>query len=242
MSVRLSLVATIIGPSGQGVDGLNVQLLATNAGRKASAPARTCGHGCYTASLRFARPAVFRIDIGGAGPYRSVSFPVAGAWPPGPATAFLRRATRAFRALRSVVYLEHLASRPGHAIETTWKLVAPDRVEYAIHGGAGGIVIGGTRWDRAAPGAPWQRSTTTPLEQPSPPWGTRMADVRLLREMGSRVTLSWLDPEVPSWFTGTFDRRTALPRALRMTAAAHFMRHRYVAFNRATTIEPPRRR
>jgi hypothetical protein len=66
--------------------------------------------------------------------------------------------------------------------------------------------------------------------------------LRLLRETGSRVTLSWLDPEVPSWFTGTFDRRTALPQALHMTAAAHFMRHRYVAFNRATMIEPPRRR
>jgi copper transport protein len=238
----LILVATIIGQSGRGVDGLNVRLRAANAAREASGPARTCGHGCYTASLRFLRPAAFDVDIGGAGRFRSVSFAVVGAWPPPPGTSFLRRATRAFRGLRSVVYREHLASGPGHAVQTTWKLVAPDRVEYAIRGGAGGIVIGGTRWDRAAPGAPWQRSTTTPLVQPSPPWGTRMADVRLLRETGSRVTLSWLDPEVPSWFSGTFDRSTALPRALRMTAAAHFMRHRYVAFNRATTIEPPRRR
>jgi hypothetical protein len=48
-----------------------------------------------------------------------------------------------------------------------------------------------------------------------------------------------LDPEVPAWFTGTFDRKTALPSQLRMTAAAHFMRHRYVAFNRSIKIEPP---
>ena len=237
----LHLVATIIGSSGRGVDGLNVQLVTANAGQKASAVARACGHGCYTASVRFVRPTVFRVDIGGAGPFRSVSFPVAGAWPPRPGGVFLRRATRAFLALRSVVYLEHLASGPRHAIDTTWKLVAPNRVEYAIRGGAGGIVIGGTRWDRPAPNAPWQRSATTPLEQPFPPWGTRMSDVRLLRETGNRVTLSWLDPEVPTWFTGTFDRRTALPQKLSMTAAAHFMRHRYVAYNRATTIEPPRR-
>jgi hypothetical protein len=238
----LVLVATIIGQSGRGVDGLNVRLRAANAGHEASALARTCGHGCYTASLRLTRPASFDVGIGGAGRFRSVSFPVAGAWPPRPGTPFLRRATRAFRALHSAVYLEHLAARPGHAIDTMWKLVAPDRLEYAIRGGAGGIVIGGTRWDRPAPGASWQRSETTPLEQPFPPWGTRMADVRLLRETGSRVTLSWVDPDVPSWFTATFDRRMALPRQLRMTAAAHFMRHRYLAYNRAIKIEPPPRR
>ena len=237
----LLLVATILGQSGQGVDGLNVQLLARSGGREASAHARTCGRGCYDAPLRVSRPTAFGVEIAGAGRFRSVAFRVAEAWPPPDGTAFLRRATRAFRALRSALFLEHLASRPGNAIETTWKLVAPDRLEYAIRGGAGGIVIGGTRWDRPVPGAPWQRSTTTPLEQPFPSWGTRMADVRLLRTTGSRVTLSWLDPTVPAWFTGTFDRRTALPRELRMTAAAHFMRERYVAYNRAVKIEPPRR-
>jgi hypothetical protein len=163
-------------------------------------------------------------------------------WPPRRGTAFLRRATRAFSGLSSVVYVEVLASRPGNALVTTWKLLAPDRLEYAIKGGAGGIVIGGTRWDRAVPGAAWQRSETTPLEQPSPPWGTRMADVRVLHTTGSNVTLSWLDPQVPAWFTGTFVRRTALPRELRMTAAAHFMRHRYLAYNRRIKIEPPPRR
>ena len=238
----LRLVATILGQSGRGVDGLKVELLAANAGRRASAPAQSCGHGCYAASLGVPQPRAFEVEIAGAGRLRSVAFPVTGAWPPPSGTAFLRRATRAFRALNSVVYLEHLASRPGEALETTWKLVAPDRIEYAIRGGAGGIVIGGTRWDRPVPGAEWQRSETTPLEQPFPPWGTRVADARLLREAGGRFTLSWLDPDVPAWFTATFDRRTALPSELRMTAAAHFMRHRYVAYNRSITIEPPPRR
>jgi copper transport protein len=238
----LRLVATILGQSGRGVDGLNIELHATNAGGTASAAARTCGHGCYTASLRVSQPIDFEVDIAGAGRPRSVAFPVAGAWPPPKATAFLRRATRAFRGLNSAVYLEHLASRPGDALETTWKLLAPDRLEYAIRGGAGGIVIGGTRWDRPAPRAEWQRSETTLLEQPFPPWGTRMADARLLHQKGSRVTVSWLDPEVPAWYTSTFERRTALPRELRMTAAAHFMRHRYVAYNRSIKIEPPPRR
>jgi copper transport protein len=238
----LDLVATILGQSGRGVDGLNVELVAANPGHRATALANDCGHGCYTASLRVSQPTLFEVDIAGAGRPRSVAFPVAGVWPPRPGTAFLRRATRAFSGLSSVVYVEELASRPGNSLVTTWKLLAPDRLEYAIRGGAAGIVIGGTRWDRAVPGAAWQRSETTPLEQPSPPWGTRMADVRVLRRTGSDATLSWLDPQVPAWFTGTFERRTALPRELRMTAAAHFMRHRYLAYNRAIKIEPPPRR
>ena len=93
--------------------------------------------------------------------------------------------------------------------------------------------------DRPVPGAEWRRSATTPLEQPFPPWGTRVVDARILRETASRVTVSWLDPGVPAWFTGTFDRATALPSELRMTAAAHFMRQRYVAYNRSVEIQPP---
>jgi copper transport protein len=235
----LRLVATIIGPSGRGVDGLDVELRAANAGHRASALARPCGHGCYAASLRAPRPRVFEVEIGRTG---AVVFPVTGPWPPRSGTAFLRRATSAFRGLRSVVFVEHLASRPGNAIDTTWKVRAPNRLAYEIRGGAGGIVIGRTRWDRPVPGAKWRRSATTPLEQPFPPWGTRAVDARLLHETGSRVTLSWLDPGVPAWFTGTFDPTTALPRELRMTAPAHFMRHRYVAYNRPVEIEPPPRR
>jgi hypothetical protein len=61
----------------------------------------------------------------------------------------------------------------------------------------------------------------------------------VLRRTDSRVTLSWLDPTVPAWYTGTFDPRTALPRELHMTAAAHFMQQRFVAYNSAIKIEPP---
>jgi copper transport protein len=239
---RLRLTATIIGGTGFGVDGLDVQLGAMNATRGASAVARHCGHGCYRASLGFARPALFTVNIAGAGRFRSIAFPLPGPWPPRPATAFLQKATRTFRGLRSTVFLERLQSRPGNALVTTWKLAAPDRVEYAIRGGAGGIVIGRTRWDRPTPGAPWKRSATSvSLPQPTAPWGTRMADVHVLKEAPDTLILSWLDPKVPAWFTGTFDRRTGLPREVRMTAAAHFMFHRYLTYNRDVRIEPPHR-
>jgi copper transport protein len=235
----LRVVATIIGQSGRGVDDLHVQLAATNSSDRASASAAGCGNGCYTAQLRLRRPRAFAVNIAGAGRVRSVPFAVGGSWPPRPATSFLHRANRAFRRLRSAVFVEALASKPGNAIETTWRLATPDRIEYAIRGGAAGIVIGGMRWDRPVPGGRWRRSEATALDQPSPPWGTRMAEVRLIRRTGSLVTLSWLDPKVPAWYTGTFDRRTALPTEIRMTAAAHFMLQRYVGYNRAIKIEPP---
>lgn len=235
----LRLVATVVGQSGRGVDGLDVRFVATNAARRQSASARGCGHGCYSASFVAPQPRLFRVDLAGAGPSRSVVFPVLGSWPPRSGTAFLRQATRRFRALSSAVYVEQLASRPGNAIQTTWRVAAPDRLKYEIRGGAEAIVIGRSRWDRPTHGAPWQRSETTPLVQPFPPWGTRISQVRVIRDWGGRVMLSWLDPTVPAWYTGTFDRRSALPSELRMTAAAHFMRQRFVAYDRELRIESP---
>ena len=63
----LRLVATILGQSGRGVDGLNVELVAANAGRRTSALAQSCGHGCYAASLGVSQPRAFEVEIAGAG-------------------------------------------------------------------------------------------------------------------------------------------------------------------------------
>jgi copper transport protein len=235
----LGVTATIVGQSGRGVDGLGVELSARGRSGRAAHAARSCGHGCYAATLSVGAPTELAVKVTGAGSPRTVVFPVAGRWPPADGQAFLGRASRAFRRLRSVRLVERLSSGPGHSILTTWKLAAPDRLEYEIHGGAGGIVIGTRRWDRPKPGAPWTPSETTLLPQPTAPWGTRIANARVLDEMPGRLVVSWVDPVVPAWFTGTFDRRTALPLELRMTAPAHFMRHRYLAFNRKVRIEPP---
>jgi hypothetical protein len=235
----LRLTATIIDGKGGGVNGLDVELIAGKPTSGASNRGRACGRGCYTATLPVRAPTRFAVNIAGAGPFHSVAFPLPGRWAPQPGAAFLSRAARTFRAQRSVLFVERLSSGPGHTIVTTWKLEAPNRLEYSIRNGAGGIVIGGKRWDRAKPGDPWKESTSTGLPQPLPPWGTRVANAYVLRTTARRVTLSWFDPGVPSWFTGTFDRATARPIELRMTAAAHFMQHRYLAFDRGVRIVPP---
>jgi hypothetical protein len=236
----LGVTATIVGQSGTGVDGLAVTLTAAGKSNRPTRLARPCGHGCYGATLSVATPTRLTVRIAGAGAPRTVAFAVAGHWPPADGSRFLARATRAFRRLRSVVLSERLASGPGHSILTTWKLAAPDRLEYEIQDGPAGIVIGTRRWDRANPGAPWTSSGTTLLPQPTAPWGSRIANAYVLSRTPRQLTASWLDPVVPAWFTATFDRRTALPIELRMTAPAHFMRHRYLAFNRKVRIEPPK--
>jgi hypothetical protein len=51
--------------------------------------------------------------------------------------------------------------------------------------------------------------------------------------------VSFYDPTIPAWFETELDRQTALPLRLRMTAAAHFMTHRYGGFNAPIAILPP---
>ena len=238
----LRLTATVIGQRGEGVDGLDVGVAAMNGSRSASAVARPCGHGCYEAAVPLAsRPTAFGVTVNGAGRFQSLRFAVPGAWPPPAGTAFLRKATRIFNRLDSVVLRERLRSQPGNAIHTTWKLARPYSFEYAIDGGAGGIVIRERRWDRVAPGRPWKPSASMLLPQPTAPWGKRFSDVRVLSQTTERLTASWVDPSIPAWYTATFDPATGRPRTLQMTAPGHFMRHRYVAYNTPVRITPPKR-
>ena len=68
-----------------------------------------------------------------------------------------------------------------------------------------------------------------------PPWGAGAYDVTLLGggRLGGRpvVRFSMFEPTTPAWYTVTLDRATLRTLTVSMTAAAHFMRDRYVAFN-----------
>jgi hypothetical protein len=122
---------------------------------------------------------------------------------------------------------------------------APNEVEYRIRGGADAIVLGTRRWDRDGAGKRWRRSQQLPaLRVPQPAWGSTATNAYVLGEgrvAGRPVwVVSFANPTTPAWFTAWIDRATYRPLRLRMTAAAHFMTHRYLAFNQPLTIAPPR--
>ena len=128
---------------------------------------------------------------------------------------------------------------------TTWRMVAPDRLSYRIHGGAGAIVIGERRWDQARPGAVWTLSAQSPvLRLPQPEWGGRAENAHVLGtgQVGGRSVwiVSFVNPTIPAWFTAWIDRESYRMLRLRMTAASHFMFHRYTGFNGPVRITPPR--
>jgi copper transport protein len=220
---RRRLRVTVLGPDGTAARGLRV----TVHGERT----RDCGAGCYEAAVSPA-PTV-PVTVSG----RTLVFDLPRNAPS--AAGLLARATKAFRSLRSVRYVERLASSPRNHIVSEFTLERPDRIEYRIRGGASGIVIGTRRWDRAGPRAPWTPSSSVTLPQPVPSWGSPLRNAHLLARTREAYLVSMFNPRVPAWFTVLLDRRTLLPRTLEMTAAAHFMHHRYVAYNRTRSIFPP---
>ncbi len=215
----------VLGQDNNGVNGLAVTI--------AGAEARSCGAGCYRAPLSRTRPIV-KVSVGG----RTLVFSAPAK--PRPAGALVTRATRAFRGLRSVDYVERLASSPRNKVVAEFTLERPDRLEYRIRGGADGIIIGSRRWDRAR-GGKWVPSPQDRTPQPEPIWAGHFTNAYVLETTPTTYVVSFLKPIGPVWFTLRLDRRTLLPQSLRMTAAAHFMMHRYTRFNAAPRIRAPSR-
>jgi len=213
---------TVMDGDGRGVDGLNITI--------AGSQARSCGPGCYGAFFQSRRHV--RVTVEG----RAFTFKTPAELRP--ANAILTRATRAFRSLRSVDYVETLASSPRNRVVADFTLERPNRLEYNIRGGASGIIIGPRRWDRVQ-GEKWTPSAQEPTPQPEPIWAGPTTNAYVLETTPSTYVVSFLNPVTPAWFTVRFDRKTLLPRSLHMTAAAHFMKHRYTAFNAPPRIKAP---
>jgi copper transport protein len=212
-----------MGQDGRGVNGLPVQI--------GGVPARACGAGCYRSSGSFAG----KVPVFVAGRKLVFTIPVRAR----AAAGLVARATRAFRGLRSVDYVERLASSPRNKVVADFTLERPDRLMYRIRGGADGIIIGPRRWDRAGGGS-WVPSPQDPTPQPEPIWAGHVTNAYLLEATPATYVVSFLKSTGPAWFTLRIDRRTFLPSSMRMTAPAHFMTHRYTKFNAARRIHPPR--
>jgi copper transport protein len=240
---QLALQATVLGPDGNGLGGLDLVFRVRTTAGETSGKALACGSGCYRTNVPASgTPLTVTLSISGRGHSPStLRFSLPERWPPPGAATLVARATHVFRRLLTLVTHERLASSPANVLNTTYEAAAPNRLAYQIAGGPEAIIIGDRRWDRDR-GGKWQRSSQTPLQQPAPFW-TSASDAHVIgtTRVGGRSAwlVSFYDLHIPAFFTIAVDKTTLRTLDLRMTAAAHFMHHRYSSFNSRLTIKPP---
>jgi hypothetical protein len=241
-SGRVALQVSEVTQNGVGTRGLRVSFAVTSKGSTDTKTATVCGAGCYRATVPLgSRPLAVRVRVARAG--RSTSWDVAlpATWPAKDAGAIVARATRTWKALRSLRYREHLSSDPGHTVVSDWQIVAPDRLAYQIQDEGQAVIVGPHRWDRQKGGA-WVKTSALRLHQPQPFWVTatdaHVVDETTLR--GHEVwRVSFFDPRTPAWFLAAIDRSSYRTLDVQMTAAAHFMHDSYGGFNTSIKIVPP---
>jgi hypothetical protein len=234
----LLVQASVVGPDGVGVSGLATTFVAGGA----TAAGAACGSGCYRTTLTArGRPRAVELVVdGGIATHWRVPLPAA--WPPRDASTLIAGATRAWRSLRSLSFRERLASDAEHAVTSTWRVQAPDRLAYEIDRGPSAVIIGKRRWDKA-PGGVWNSSPQFPVNQPTPLW-VSATNAFVIARTTARGRPAWkasfFDPKTPAWFTVVLDRRTLRTLDLRMVATAHFMHDVYGAFDATPAIRMPR--
>jgi hypothetical protein len=245
---RLALVATILGQDGTGANGLDVGFrTTTHDGAVHESDGRPCGPGCYGATVATqSRPTAVAVTLTGPGSSdRPRRFVLPAQWPPRPATDLVHSAERAFRRLTTLVTHERLGSDPTHVLDTTYRAVAPDKLQIVTRHGPESIVIGKTRWDRQ-PGGPWRRTRqSSPIHAIAPYWAGGIEDATLLGTATVRGRPTWVvsfaAPQFPAFFTIWIDKASHRVLQLEMTASAHFMHHTYGPFDKQLSITPPQR-
>ena len=229
--------ASVVGPQGEGVSGLDV----TFGAQGSTVAGRSCGAGCYRAALpSVGSPRAIDLAVGGDSAMRwSVAVPET--WPPADATRMLARAERVWRSLRSLSFDETLRSDERHGVTSSWQLQAPDRLAYQIVDGPSAVIVGKRRWDKL-PGKPWKASSQLTIRQPTPPW----VDATNARIVGTTVArgrpvlvVTFFDSRTPGWYTAIVDRGTFRTYDVRMVASAHFMHDRFHSFDESPAIRPP---
>ena len=199
-----------------------------------SADATTCGRGCsrVSAPVLDGRARTLTVRHGA----QAVSFDLPAQLPPA-GTATFDRALRTMDSLRTYRFTERLSSGGG-TVFTRVDVQAPDRLQLRTRGFRS-VIIGDTRWDNR--GGSWEQSAFPGLDVRELLMWHEAKNPRVLRRAGNGVqelTAFGLEP-VPAWFRLEVEPSGRVVEA-EMTAASHFMLHRYADFDEGVTIKAPR--
>jgi hypothetical protein len=232
---RLLLQASVLGGQGQGLAGLDVSF---GVGGK-TLEGDPCGPGCYRAKVPSSKvPGAIDVRVAGKSPVTwHVALPKP--WPPRDASAIVARATKTYRALKTLTIDDELSSGLGHTLHTHWVTAAPNRLTYQVAGGPSAVIIGKTRWDKVAPGEPWVKSPQTPIHQVTQFW-VSWQNAHVIGSTPKAWRITFFDPKTPGWYEISVAKDTRRTLDMRMRAASHFMTQTYENFNAPVHIAPPR--
>ena len=170
-----------------------------------------------------------RVSIGD----RTLTFDVAANAPD--ATAILARLTRAYRASRTIIFDETLASSPTNATTTRFTVVAPNRLSYQ------NARRRGRDRDRRTPLGPGdeQGAVATDVADATRRHAALLDDSPRTRISSAPTRSRSSTGGSPAGSGSRFDG--SRPTVQHMTAAAHFMTDRYVGFDVPADVSPPSR-
>lgn len=198
--------------------------------------AEPCGKGCsrVSAPVLAGRAGSLTVRHG----TEDVSFDLPGLLPPDGQDLF-DKASRTMSALRTFRFTERLSSGLGTTVNSTVDVQAPDRMRLRTKGFSS-VIVGQDRWDRRA-GTQWERSPFPGLDVEDLLMWHQAKNPRIIRLFGNgeaEVVAFGLKP-VPAWFRLDVEPSGRVTEA-EMTAASHFMLHRYGDYDKGLTVEPPR--
>jgi hypothetical protein len=214
---------------------------------ESATPMGSCGTTCRRTELDLRGGETLSVDvgtdIGGTTSFKLPDLPA----PDG--SEVVQRAQRRMHELRSYRQIEVLSSGVGSS-RSVYAFVAPDRFtsRYIQQGEVKTetIVIGGTRYLRRSPEAPWEKETGGPSpDVPTFVWDSFMPAVapqivgaERVEGVRTEVVAFAGTGALPIWFRLWVDG-AGLVRKAEMRAQGHFMDHRYFAFDAPIEIEPP---
>jgi hypothetical protein len=194
----------------------------------------SCGRGCSRVSAPVLDGRASQLTVRHRA--QAVSFDLPAQLPPA-GTATLALALRTMDDLSSYRFTERLSSGGG-TVFTRIDVEAPDRLRLRTKGFRS-VIIGDTRWDFR--NGSWEQSAFPGLDVRDLLMWHEAKNPRVLRrhENGVQEIAAFGLKPVPAWFRIEVEPSGRVVEA-EMTAASHFMLHRYADFNQGVAIEAPR--